>query len=621
VCGISGIILKDETKPVSRKVLEQMVRALKHRGPDDQSIHIDGPLGLGHARLSIIDLETGGQPLFNETGDVALICNGEIYNYRELRKDLIADGHHFRTNSDCEVLVHLWEQHGSAMLQHLRGMFAFVLYDSNRKILFGARDHFGQKPLFYFQNYSLFAFASEIKGLLPLPELSRDLDVTALDQFLFYQYVPHPRTIFQDVRQLPPGHFFQIDDGKLTIERYWNPDFEPLQDYSHDEHIDRVETALIDSIQSHMVSDVPVGAFLSGGIDSSLIVAIASRISSKPLKTFSISFRGSKHDESEYANIASRKFQTDHRVIDFQAENIQECLETIAEVFDQPLADSAVMPLLKLSEFAAKEVKVVLTGDGGDELFGGYRKYRRAAASLAKFSDWSGMSRRMFSTSRLASRTPDRFGLKRAYSRLGMVLTPALRCSYHRNYWEGWDRYRLYNRTLADQVGEKFVCADSEHKHRMHPVHEMLYLDQTSYLPDDLLLKTDYATMAHSLESRAPLLDPNLARIAAGLPVPLLVSPVETKIALRRIAERWLPPELANRPKKGFSFPIADWFRNELRSWVRSCLLEQSTSVPRYFCRNQVERLLEEHNSGKRDHRGRIYCLLTFELWHRCYCA
>jgi asparagine synthase (glutamine-hydrolysing) len=613
----------DDRPGPPRDVLVQMVDSLRHRGPDENSTHVDGPLGLGHARLSIIDLEGGLVPLFNEDNSVVVVCNGEIYNYRELREGLCRRGHQFRTHSDCEVLAHLWEEQGSAMLTQLRGMFAFVLYDRKKQLLFGARDFFGQKPLYYYHDEKAFGFASEIKGLLPLPQVPRQLDATALDQYLFYQYVPHPRTLFAGISQLPPGHCFRVENGWLTVERYWEPTFAPDEDRSDEDCFREVEAGLRDAVQSHMVSDVPVGLFLSGGIDSSLMLALATEHNPEPLQTFSIAFRGTEHDESQFARLAARHYKTEHQEFSFQADRIEMCLEQIATIFDQPLGDSAVLPLLYLSEQAAKSVKVVLTGDGGDELFGGYRKYRRAATRLSALTWRARGALGSFSTERLARCGTDLLGIRKLQSRVGMVLVPPLRSAYQRQHWEGWDRHRLYSREfktlLVDTPTTAWPAAKGEPP--AGAVNAMLQMDQLRYLPDDLLLKTDQATMAHGLESRAPLLDHRLAEIAGRLPVHLKVTPEETKVALRHVARKLLPSELADRPKKGFSFSKGDWFRNELRPWVRRCLVEESTACSSLFQHATVERILAEHNSGTRDHASRIYSLLSLELWYRRFFA
>ena len=617
MCGIAGIIETTTNASPQRERVEAMLDAMPHRGPDDRGIHNDGPAMLGQTRLSIIDLAGGRQPLFNEDESIAVVCNGEIYNYRELREQLERSGHRFRTNSDCEVLPHLWEQHGPAMLDHLRGMFAFVLYDRKQNRIFGARDHFGQKPLFYAQSNERFAFASESKALLTLPDVSREIDPAALDQFLFYKYLPAPATLFESVRQLPAGHCFELADGQLSVRRYWQPEYKAGEPLDDEEYLERLESAVEQSVQRHLVSDVPVAVFLSGGIDSSLITAIAAKSLSQRMKSFSISFPDSKDDESQAAERASREFGTEHHTISFRPESVRETLESIGRIFDQPLADSAALPLLHLSQLAAGQVKVVLTGDGGDEIFGGYRKYRRAIAPAAKVGMI--LSRSLFATRRTAACGADPLRLRKAWSRLGLVVAPTWRTDYQRKHWEGWHRHELYRRDFAAGVPRRFDEAHSyiDSNNGLHPVHAMLLADQTGALPNDLLHKTDYTTMAHSLESRAPFLDVDLFNTASRLPPHLLVSSKQTKVALRRIAAGWLPRELVEKPKKGFSFSIGEWFRGPLQNWVRDCLINDSETVPRYFRREVVERFLSEHNAGKKDHRGRIYSLLCFELWHR----
>ncbi|MEO1995645.1 MAG: asparagine synthase (glutamine-hydrolyzing), partial [Planctomycetaceae bacterium] len=426
MCGICGILnaRHEPQRPATHKdsdenqrLLERMTTALEHRGPDGLGTHIAGPLSIGHVRLSVIGLENGQQPLFNEDGSVVLVCNGEIYNYQQLRHELIRSGHRFQTDSDAEVLVHLWEVDGPELVHRLRGMFAFVLYDKRQNLLFGARDPFGQKPLFYHQTAQRFAFASEIKSLLQLPDVDRRVDRRALDQFLFYQYVPHPGTLFEGIRQISPGHSFFVRDGELQVERYWFPEFDENEELSDQQHLDKLEIGLRDATRAHLVSDVPVGVFLSGGIDSSLVAALASSETHAGLPTYSISFRGTKDDESRYARLASRTLGLDHHEYAFLAGHVEECMPQLAATFDQPLADSAALPLLHLSRQAARDVKVVLTGAGGDAVFAGYRKSRRAAARIVQTRLLAVLGPRVFSSQRLAASVPDRLGLRRLQSR------------------------------------------------------------------------------------------------------------------------------------------------------------------------------------------------------------
>jgi asparagine synthase (glutamine-hydrolysing) len=570
-----------------------MVECLRHRGPDDRGFHHQDGVSLGHDRLSIIDLEGGHQPIANEDGAVSVISNGEIYNFAELADDLKARGHRFRTRSDTEVIVHLWEDEGPDCVQKLRGMFAFVLHDRRRGVLFGARDRFGQKPLFYHhdEDRGRFAFASEIKALLALPWIPRRLDTVGLDQFLFYQFIPHPRTLIEGVRQLPPAHTFRLVDGRLHLDRYWRPVFEPRPDLPDEQHLQRLEASVCEAVESHLVSDVPVGIFLSGGIDSSLVAAIATRASGQRLSSFSIGFPGERQD-----------------------------------TLDQPLADPAALPLAYLSEHAAREIKVVFTGDGGDELFAGYEKYSKGARG-ARLLPW--IDRQvpvLFSASRLATCGPDPGGLRKLRSRIAFRRLPVQECIYYKNFWEAWDRDRLYGDDLRQGLKSRFEGLDGRLAAEpgadgLHPVDRMLLADQIGYLPDDLLRKTDLATMAWGLEARAPLLDHHLAAVAGSLPAHLKTTGSETKVALRRIAEKWLPPELVGRPKRGFSVPLAEWFRGALRGWVRECLLDSSATLDACFRREGIERVLSEHESGRRNRAAKIYALLFFELWYRHYLA
>jgi len=638
MCGIAGQISLNGM-PADHGTIERMVIALKHRGPDAQTAHVDGPVGFGHARLSIIDLAGGRQPLFNEDQTVTVICNGEIYNYQELTRQLVQRGHRFRTGSDCEVIAHLWEDVGTDLVGQLRGMFAFVLYDRRQGIVFGARDHFGQKPLYYHHDTTRFSFASEIKGLLVLPEVSRDLDPLVLDQFLFHQFIPQPRTLFSQIKKLSAGSCFEIrlpdhngeviglasDKGKSKVSmlRYWEPTFAPDRTMSDQDHLARVEAGLADAVQSHMVADVPVGVFLSGGIDSSLITALATGNHSQPLETFSISFPGSDQDESSYATAVAKSLGTIHRDFAFAPADMQQMLVQAAALFDQPLADAAALPLMALSRAAAQHVKVVLTGDGGDELFAGYRKYQRMARIPGRYGWLSHLSATLFPMHELAACRPDPFGSRKMRSRIAMSIAPSCRSLYHRQGWEGWERFGLYQTGLANAIGGRFESlfesGDPSHS-CLEPLNAALQLDQGTVLADRLLLKGDCATMAFGLEARAPLLDHHLAAIAGALPLSLKVTPSRTKVALREIAGRYLPVDITSRRKKGFSIPLDDWFRNRLAGWTRSCLLEESISLPRFFHRPAIETLLREHAAGK-NHSGRIYTLLMFELWCRAYAA
>ena len=626
MCGICGFQTTADDRTADLGVLERMVQALRHRGPDENGVLVDDTAALGHARLSIIDLEGGKQPLFNEDGSVAVVANGEIYNFAALRADLESRGHRFRTRSDCEVITHLWEEEGPALLERLRGMFAFALLDRKRRVLFGARDRFGQKPLFYFNRPDCFVFASEIKALLEHPAVPRRVDIEALDRYLFYQFVPCPLTLFEDVRQLPPGHSFRLDltSGELSLERYWQPSIEPHTEMSDEEHLEELEQVLADAVSSHMVSDVPVGLFLSGGIDSSLIAALAKRDRREPLHSFSIAFPGERQDESRFARLAARHAGTEHEEFPCTARQLAQHLEIVARAFDQPLADPAALPLFYLSEHVSRRLKVVLTGDGGDELFAGYPKYRRAVGPRSWASGLHARFPALFRASTLASCRADPLKLRRFHARLGLKLLPEQRIPYFKDFWEGWERFRLYSPAARHRVdAHAFEALDRSRPDGTDPssLNRMLRLDQTSYLPDDLLLKTDYATMAHGLEARAPFLDHLLAEVAGRLPQHLKATHRQTKVALRCIARRLLPRELAERKKRGFAVPIERWFGDELEPWIRNVLVDTATTVPEYFRREVIEETIDQHTSGRHDRASKIYALLVFELWHRQYVA
>ena len=625
MCGIAGFFdACQDLSPRVRGYRGKMVTALAHRGPDGRGEFDAAAVALGHSRLSIIDLQTGAQPLTNEDGSVVVVANGEIYNHLELRNELAARGHRFRTDSDCEVLVHLWEEYGSACVEKLRGMFAFVLYDCQQRVLFAARDRFGQKPLFYHFEHSRLTFASEIKALLKCPWVARQVDLLALDQFLFYQFVPPPRTMLEGVQQLPPAHWMRVEHGRLQIERYWSLSDGTTGEGADDDDLDRFEQAIDDAVASHLVSDVPVGIFLSGGIDSSIVAVLAARHSSDTLESFSIAFPGTRYDETAQARLASRSAGTNHHVFEFQPHDVPEQIAAAARAFDQPVADRAILPLMALSREASRFVKVVLTGDGGDEINAGYEKYRRVADSRT-WHRW--LARRMpglLDTRELARCCPDPLGYRRLRTRLALKLSPQESGRYFTGFWEGWQRHKLFapdvRKAVVDrspalplQAGLEEAAAGRD----PNALDELALWDQTGYLAGDLLLKTDYSTMSFGLEARAPLLDHHLATVANRLPDRLKATAAQTKVALRQIAARLLPKELVERPKRGFGVPMKRWLQNELSGWTREILLDSSATTGEFFQRRTIERTIDEHLLGRHNHTGRLYTLLVFELWFR----
>ncbi|QDU81999.1 Asparagine synthetase [glutamine-hydrolyzing] 1 [Polystyrenella longa] len=625
MCGICGWYIQEPQAGFEEQALQAMRDAMLHRGPDEAGSYVSARCGLGHRRLSIIGLSDGQQPMWNEDQTVVVVFNGEIYNYEPLKAELESKGHQFRTHSDTEVLVHLWEDAGPEMVQRLRGMFAFVIYDLKQEIVFGARDRFGQKPFFYSWNDQQFLFASEIKSLLAHPAVKPELNPAALDQFLFYQFIPQPRTLFKGIHQLPAAHSFLLRGGELTLHRYWQLDYqpEPLADEVGQQRIlGELRYDIEEAVRSHLISDVPVGLFLSGGLDSSYIAAVCHRVLDQPLSSFSISFPGTKYDEQEYAETVSKNFNLKHHVFRFDPGDLQTWLEKAIRFFDQPLADSAALPLMLLSEQTAEHVKVVLTGDGGDELFAGYGKHMRASQSSAFVRLMQSSLPSWFATGNLAACEADPIGRRRMTARLARWGLPEHVSGYFKNFWEGWDRDRLYQPEFREQIPVPLaaiddMAADLERPHDV--LNRMLQIDCGDYLVGDLLLKTDYATMSGSIEARAPFLDHQLAEKAARLPLNMKATTFETKVALRRLAQQDLPEEIFKRPKRGFGVPVKQWFAGELSGWLKTQLVDESVATERYFRREVVEKYLAEHQRGQRNHASRLYALLTFELWCRNY--
>ncbi len=614
ICGFLGTRVADDAPAV----LQRMLQSLAHRGPDGNACFTEGGVGLGHARLSIIDLQGGQQPLFNEDRSLVLVCNGEIYNHQKLRAELSERGHVFSSHSDSEVILHLWEELGEDCVHELRGMFAFALYDCKRQEVFLARDRFGQKPLYFHHSQLGLIFSSEIKGVLAHPGVPRELDVSALDGFLFYQYVPGARTLFRDIHALPPGCCARVSGSRCEIRHYWQPlQRSPLEEIG--DPVESTEAAVLDAVASHLVSDVPVGVFLSGGIDSSLVAAMAASFSAVQMDSFSIGFDDERYDETPYALAAAANAGTHHQVFRFDATTVRDGMYELATLMDQPLADDAALPLLFLSRQTAASIKVVLTGDGGDELFAGYGKYRGLAGRGRPL--WQRWVRdNLLDPRGLAECQPDPFSLHRLRSRLGLKIFPELAACYYKHFWEGWDRYALYSHGLRQAVAaDQMVFPQSPPRGLDTALQAMSWWDQSGYLPGALLLKTDMTTMSASLEARAPLLDHHLAAHAAALRESDKVSGGQTKLVLRSVSERWLPENLVQRPKRGFGLPLKRWLQHDLASWVSDLLLRDSVTVPRYFNTDAVRTLLHQHQAGYRNHTGRIYTLLIFELWHRHY--
>ncbi|MEZ6068155.1 MAG: asparagine synthase (glutamine-hydrolyzing) [Planctomycetaceae bacterium] len=644
MCGIAGAVWTSQGQPLERDVLQRMTDAIVHRGPDDEGHYRDvrpdgGGVALGFRRLSIIDLAGGHQPLANEDGSVWIAFNGEVYNYRELRPELEARGHQFRTESDTEVIVHAYEEYGVECLRKFRGMFAFAIWDAPRQRLFIARDRLGQKPVYYRNEPGRLLFASELKSLLQLPNAPRELDPEAVDLFLTYQYVPHPRCILKGYEKLPPAQDLLYEGGQLVVRPYWRPPYpdaaatgdfaDPNLAGSHawrdDEWRRRLRETLTESVRLRMRSDVPIGAFLSGGIDSTIISGLMQSLSPRPIHTFSIGFSIAKFDERAYAREAAALLKTNHHEFVVEPSAI-DMLPRLIWQYDEPFGDSSAIPTTYLSEVTRRVVTVALSGDGGDELFAGYERYQ--AVKLAERFDWlPAPIRRMFGWKlwqRIPTSTEQR-ALGRRAKRFAAALgqTPERRYLRWIGIFDADTRRHLYTddfrRTLGDFDSAEFLLDAYSHAASRDFITRTTAADVHSYLPCDILKKVDIASMSHSLEARSPFLDHHVAELAARMPMRLKMAGSQGKQILIDTFQDLLPPSIQTRKKMGFGVPIDHWFRHELRSLLRDTLLSTHARQRGLLRADEVERLIDEHQSGQWDHSYRLWNLLCLESWCRMF--
>jgi asparagine synthase (glutamine-hydrolysing) len=621
VCGIAGIARSDDG-PVEREVLRRMCEAQAHRGPDDLGMHFEAGVGLGIQRLRVIDLVTGDQPIHNEDGTVTVVLNGEIYNYRELRQRLRSGGHSFRTEGDTEVIVHLYEELGPACVRELHGMFAFALWDRRRRQLVLARDRVGKKPLYYCERGEGLSFASELAALMQNPEVPREIDHHALDAYLAHGYVPAPMSAFAAVRKLMPASTLTYRDGAVTTERYWRLDYSRKRAPRPQRELEaQLREQIRGAVRRRMIADVPTGAFLSGGIDSAAVVAAMAQESSAPVKTFSIGFEEERFNELPLARTIAREFATDHHELLVRPDAI-EILPKVVRHYGEPFADHAAIPSFYLARFAREHVTVALNGDGGDESFAGYQRYTTnlALAELDRLP--LGLRRAAGAVARRAG-TGERRSLRGRLARMASAsaLSREERYLAQRSVLGEAERAALYTPEYAALLGPLQGSAALLQPWRSSTagdlLDQLLDVDVNGYLPDDLLAKIDIATMAYSLEGRSPLLDHELMEFAASLPVELKAARGQRKRILRSALRGWVPDEILDAPKRGFELPLARWFRGELRGYAREVLLDP-VATARGWCRaEEVQRLLDEHAGGLRDHGRAIWALLMLELWYR----
>lgn len=615
MCGIVGIV-DLEGRPVELAELQAMNDVIRHRGPDDEGYYVDEGVGLGMRRLSIIDLETGDQPIGNEDGSIQVVLNGEIYNFAELRRDLEARGHVFRTRADTETIVHLYEEMGPDCVRRLRGMFAFALWDGRQRQLLLARDRMGIKPLYCGVVGRRLVFASELKALLQLPEVERRLDWQALDHLLTFLVTPADRSIIDGIRKLEPAHLLTAGPGRPPrTRRYWELRFRPDRDRDEDELVEELGARLSDAVESHMVSDVPVGAFLSGGVDSSAVVAAMSRLSSEPIKTYSIGFPESDYSELDEARLVARRFGTDHheRVLEV---DVAEILQDLAWHLDEPFGDSSAIPTYMVAELAAEDVTVVLSGDGGDEIFAGYDRY--VTESRERRARWlPAVARRLLAAT--AGRLPD--GMRGRNWLRHMSLPGARRYLDANRLLQADVRGGLLRPEAREMLGDAHAFDDAVDRLRSRSGHWLSQLqahDIDGYLPLDILTKVDRTTMAHSIEARVPLLDHRLVEFAATIPPEMLMRRGETKRIFKRALRGDVPDAVLDKPKKGFAIPLGRWFRGPLEPLLKDVLLSERSRQRGIFEPRAVDALIRRNEAGA-PLDLQLWTLLSFELWCRAF--
>jgi len=621
MCGICGIVRKDHEQ-VDRSLLGCMNSAITHRGPDGDGFYYAAGIGLGMRRLAVIDLNTGDQPIPNEDETIWIVFNGEIFNFPELRSNLEALGHVFRTQTDTECIVHLYEEYGEACVQYLRGQFAFALWDQVNERLFVARDRFGQKPLYYTIRDGNLYFSSELNSLLKITQIQPEISLPAIDLYLSLQYVPEPLTPYEGIKKLPAAHTLVYKREDVTIDRYWHLDYEPKNSASEPELIDELRQLLSEAVEMRMISDVPLGAHLSGGVDSSIVVALMAEASDLPVKTFSVGFEEASFSELPYARAVAERYKTDHHEFTLTFGDIPSTLEGLLDHFGEPFADPSALPLYHLSKLTREYVTVALNGDGGDEAFAGYQRYW-----LDPWANFYSRLPKMLTQGLvpgLVRKLPDREdrpaggslinGLKRL-EQLGSIDPRASILRWGSYFSPEWKK-KLWREPLKDQT-ESYLIEKFDSVHASNFMEKTLAADIHSYLPGDLLVKADRMTMANSLEGRSPFLDHEFAGWAARLPANMKVRDFSGKYLLRKAFVDKLPEVIGKRGKQGFGIPVGTWFKGPLAVWAEDVLMDKESLTKAWFDPSVLTSILHEHRTGRTNHGKRIYALIMLALWTR----
>ncbi|UCG22692.1 MAG: asparagine synthase (glutamine-hydrolyzing) [Chloroflexota bacterium] len=624
MCGICGTVSPGGVKAPE---IQAMMETIAHRGPDDDGLYVNGSVGLGARRLSIIDLALGHQPISNEDGTIWIVFNGEIYNYKQLRSGLEAKGHSFQTQSDTEVIVHLYEDLGEKCVTQLRGMFAFAIWDARNDKLFLARDHLGQKPLFYCQLGDRFLFASEVKAILSAGDVPREVDFDSIHHYLSLRFIPSPGTMFRHIKKLPPAHYLVYQESSIRLEQYWQLSFQEKLSLSEQDYMEGLRTRLASSVESHLVSDVPVGAFLSGGMDSSMIVAMMARSMPETFQTFAVGVAEQDFNELPYARQVADHVHTCHVEACVEADLVGS-LPRMVWHLDEP-SDPIAACMFQAADLASRHVKVVLGGDGGDELFAGFDRYLGI-----RYIDYyamipSKLRRRLFGP--LVNRVPDSFTYKSTTQKLRWIQQLSMKQGAGERYAEATSFFRFSHQDKKALFGSdlwgsvrsldsaQVIASHYENADAVDALDRMLYADYMTRLPEHSLMLTDRMTMAHGLEARSPYLDHELVTYLAALPSRMKIRDRKLKYALREVAKDYLPERIIDRGKQGFMFPVAYWFQTRFYSFIRDYLLDSYFVRDGLFRRDSVLRLVEDHRNRRVDNHVRLWMLMNLEIWHQIY--